>query len=101
MNPYDIPRVQTPQITGNGDIPETLSTQAANACDALALALETLRAAYPNGRNYIFPDAYKRAVTEHDCRIGQVRQALDDMTVIREHADEEAERREALRARNA
>ena len=72
-----------PTITNNGDRPETLIEQIAEAHSALNGAGNALAMMTPNGRNYIGePEKFTAARRQHDARRQAVNDILRDLEKI-------------------
>jgi ferredoxin-NADP reductase len=70
--------MRAPTVHLNGTSKEMLLEQVCDAGHALRKALEAMREAAPNGRDYYVqgPEAFKEAAEEHAARDRQVREVL-------------------------
>ena len=58
-----------PMVHNNGTGRQELENQLSTAGAAVRSAMEALRAAYPNGRDYYIQDTFKAACAEWDARL--------------------------------
>lgn len=94
--PPDLPHPQrqgqplAPIVHTNGTSGRELADQLSNAGAALQAAMEALRAAYPNGRDYYIQDTHKAACTEWDARFEKLQGVYREIFQIYENvADQE------------
>ena len=78
---------QKPRIHLRGTSKAVLSDDYITACDKLRQALEALKTAAPNARDYypIGPDAFTDASREQGERYQKIRDVLADMEALAEH----------------
>jgi hypothetical protein len=80
------PTLPVIRLCGTGQ--EALVDQQRAVGLALHKALEAMAAAYPNGRDYADPVAFRRAVAEHDARMARVRASyLETQAICQAIAD--------------
>jgi hypothetical protein len=79
--------VKTPTIHRNGSAREVLIEQYMAAAGAVATAIEVVRAAAPNGRDYQpqGDDAALQARREHEARLTRLGEVLDELQIIARH----------------
>jgi uncharacterized Zn finger protein len=71
--------------SNNGTGRQELESQLSNAGAALQAAMEALRAAYPNGRDYYIQDTFKAACTQWDARFEKLQTVYREIFQIYEN----------------
>jgi hypothetical protein len=83
-------RPYSPMVHNNGTGRQELESQLRNAGAAVQNAMEALRAAYPNGRDYYIQDTLKAACTQWDARFEKLQTVYREIFQIYENvADQE------------
>ena len=79
--------IQTPQLNSNGTTPKELLKQQMDVMSALITAIEKLRQAGPNGRDYQTapPGALFKAQAEHAARLKHLEIVMRELDQIAQH----------------
>jgi hypothetical protein len=79
--------IQTPHLHPNGTTPKELLKQQVDVMSALIIAIEKLRQAGPNGRDYQTapPGALCKAQAEHAARIDHLEMVMRELDRIAQH----------------
>ena len=92
MMNHNKPKLMLPTIHLNGTSVRDLITDNLKASNAIQAAIDALREAGPNGRDYYPQDrpgamggAIATASNEHQARVAALQGALDELTTILEH----------------
>jgi hypothetical protein len=79
--------IQTPHLNPNGTTSKELLKQQVDAMSALIIAIEKLRQAGPNGRDYrtARPGALCKAQAEHAARLNHLEVVMRELDQIAQH----------------